>query len=103
MNTMLSNWWIFFGALAFVLVIVNIVRTMIGKSKNWEVLMFLSLSGGVFTLVAEYQMISRWALESDWSAIEDVAPFMGGALLWLALFGILLNAVLLYMNVKKKG
>jgi hypothetical protein len=40
-------------------------------------------------------------LASDWSAIEDVAPFMGGALLWLALFGILLNAVLLYMNVKK--
>ncbi len=103
MNTMLSNWWIFFGALAFVLVIVNIVRTMIGKSKNWEVLMFLSLSGGALALVAEYQMISRWALAGDWSAIQDVAPFMGSALLWLALFGILLNAVLLYMNVKKKG
>ena len=101
MNTMLSNWWIFFGALAFVLVIVNIVRTMIGKSKNWEVLMFLSLSGGVFTLVAEYQMISRWALAGDWSAIQDVAPSMGGILLWLALFGIVLNAVVLYLNVKK--
>ena len=96
-------YWMLLGALAFILAIVNIVRCWIGKAKGWEVLMFLSLSGGALALVAEYQMISRWALAGDWSAIQDVAPFMGSALLWLALFGILLNAVLLYMNVKKKG
>ena len=94
-------YWMLLGALAFILVIVNIVRCWIGKAKGWEVLMFLSLSSGALALVAEYQMISRWALASDWSAIQDVAPSMGGILLWLALFGIVLNAVVLYLNVKK--
>ena len=101
MNTILSNWWVFFGALAFVLAIVNIARSLMGKTKGWETLMLLSLSGGILTIIAEYQMISRWALASDWSAIQDVAPSMGGMLLWLALFGIVLNAVVLYLNVKK--
>jgi len=101
MNTILSNWWVFFGALAFVLAIVNIARSLMGKTKGWETLMLLSLSGGILTIIAEYQMISRWALAGDWSAIQDVAPSMGGMLLWLALFGIVLNAVVLYLNVKK--
>ena len=95
--------WMLLGGLAFLFAIINLVRAILGKTHGWEVLMFLSLSGGALALVAEYQMISRWALAGDWSVIQDVAPFMGSALLWLALFGILLNAVLLYMNVKKKG
>ena len=96
-------YWMLLGALAFILVIVNIVRCWIGKSKGWEVLMFLSLSGGAFALVAEYQMISRWALAGDWSAIQDVAPFMGSALLWLTVAGIILNMVTVLWNLQKKG
>lgn len=38
--------WLFFGAAAFVLVIVNLIRVCAGKAKGWQVLLLASLSCG---------------------------------------------------------
>ena len=95
--------WMLLGGLAFLFAIINLVRALLGKTHGWAVLMFLSLSSGALALVAEYQMISRWALAGDWSAIQDVTPFMGSALLWLTVAGIILNMVTVLWNLQKKG
>lgn len=36
--------WLFFGAAAFVLVIVNLIRVYTGKTKGWVVLLLARLS-----------------------------------------------------------
>lgn len=98
----LANWWHVFGIFSYLMALAAILNTL-AKKPHWELYMFFSLSSGVFTMIAEYQLVARWVQEKDWSALEDVVPFMSDALLWLVLFGVLLNAVALVINLKRKS
>lgn len=45
--------WLFFGAAAFILVIVNLTRVCTGKTKGWQGLLFASLSCGAASILSE--------------------------------------------------
>lgn len=93
--------WMLLGGFAFLFAGINLVRAITGKKQGWELLMLLSLSCGVFALVAEYQMIGHWAMANDWSAIGDVAPYMADALLWVAILGVVLNFAAALLHLRK--
>ena len=97
----LANWWHAFGIFSFLMALAAILNTL-GKKPYWELYMFLSLTSGLFTMVAEYQLVERWVKAGDWSALEDVVPFMSDTLMWLVLFGVLLNAIVLVINLRRK-
>ena len=98
----LANWWHVFGIFSYLMAMAAILNTL-GKKPYWELYMFLSLTSGLFTMVAQYQLVSRWVESEDWSALEDVVPFMSDALMWLVLFGVFLNAIALVINLRRKS
>lgn len=95
--------WMLLGALAFLLAVVNLVRAIMGKTYGWEVLMFSSLSSGIFTMVLLYRQAANWVRVNDWSAIQDVIPYMGDALVWVVLLGVSLNLIAALLNLRTKG
>lgn len=92
--------WLLSGAAAFVLVIVNLVRTARGKRKGWQALLFASLACGVLTMLCEYQMANLWVQNGDFSALEDAVPTMASLTSFAACLGIALNLLALWLNVK---
>ena len=97
----LANLWHVFGIFSYIMAMQALLNTL-GKKPYWELYMFLSLAGGLFTMVAQYQLVSRWVKAEDWSALEDVVPFMSDAFMWLVLFGVLLNGVALVINLVRQ-
>ena len=95
-------YWFPLGLLAFVFAGVNLARALTGRRAGWQLLLFLSLACGVFALLAQYQMIRVWVLHSDWSALMDVVPGMSRLLTLCAFAGVLLNAAVLLLNLKRK-
>ena len=98
----LANWWHVFGIFSYLMALAAILNTL-AKKPYWELYMFLSLSSGVFTMTAQYQLVGQWVQARDWYALEDVVPFMSDALLWLVLLGVLLNAIALVINLRRKS
>ena len=94
--------WMLLGGFAFLFAIINLVRAIMGKKYGWEVLMFSSFLCGVYALVALYRQIAQWAFIGDWSAIQDVAPHMGEALVWVAMFGVTINLAAALLNLREK-
>lgn len=94
--------WLPLALLSFILAIINLIRTMAGSRSGWEVLMFLSLSFGLGTLVAEYYLINHWVAQKDWAAMMDVVPSMSGAVLVATLVGIGLNGIVLIKQLASK-
>ncbi|HHT21090.1 MAG TPA: hypothetical protein GXZ74_06605 [Tissierellia bacterium] len=98
----LSFFWLPLGLLSFILAITNLVRTMAGSRHGWEVLVFLSLSSGLGTLVAEYFLVNRWVASEDWAALMDVVPSMSGVILVAAIIGVILNGIVLIVQLQKR-
>lgn len=94
--------WIFWGAAAFLLGIINLIRTFLGKSRGWQVLMFASLSCGVITVLKEYQMVAQWLRWGDSSAVQDVVPTLANTLQTAVWVGLLLNLSVLILNLRKE-
>lgn len=95
--------WLFFGTVAFVLVIVNLIRVCAGKTKGWAMLLLASLSCGAASILAEYRMVGRWALHGDMAAIQDVVPTMAGIYTAALLIGIVLNLLVLVAARRRKA
>lgn len=93
-----AYYWIPLGFLAFGFVIINIIRTFLGKRKGWQVLMFLSLSCGLLEVLAQYQMIHKWVNMEDWAALLDVVPSMSNVLMIASILGIALNGMVFVLN-----
>lgn len=95
--------WLFFGAAAFVLVIVNLIRVCAGKAKGWPVLLLASMSCGAASILLAYRMVGRWALHGDMAAIQDVVPTMAGIYTAALLIGIVLNLLVLTALRRRKA
>lgn len=94
--------WLFWGAAAFLLVIINLIRTFLGKRHGWQVLLFASLSCGALTVLEEYRMVARWLQWGDLAAVQDVVPTMAGTLQTAVWIGGLLNLAVLALNLRKE-
>ena len=68
----------------------------------WELYMFISLAAGLMAMLSQYRLVAQWVKIGDWSALDDVVPFMDDKLMWLVLFGVLLNAIVLVINLRRK-
>lgn len=95
--------WLLFGAAAFVLVIINLIRVCTGKTKGWAGLLLASLSCGAASILAEYRMVGNWALHGDMAAIQDVVPTMEKIYTIALLIGIVLNLLVLAALRRRKA
>lgn len=94
--------WFFLGGLAYLFLIVNLSRTLTGKTRGWEILSFCSLSFGLLTVLEEYRMVNHWLAWEEMSSISNIVPAVSNALTIAVWVGILLNFVVLLINLKKK-
>ena len=95
--------WLFFGAAAFVLVIVNLIRVCAGKTKGWAALLLASMSCGAGAILSAYHQVANWALHGDLAAIQDVVPTMAGIYTAALLIGIVLNLLVLAALRRRKA
>lgn len=95
--------WLFFGAAAFVFVIINLIRVCAGKTKGWPVLLLASMSCGAASILSAYRMVGRWAMHGDMAAIQDVVPTMAGIYTAALLIGIVLNLLVLVAARRRKA
>ena len=95
--------WLFFGAAAFVLVIVNLIRVCTGKTKGWPVLLLASMSCGAGAILSAYHQVANWALHGDLAAIQDVVPTMASRYTIALVIGIVLNLLVLAALRRRKA
>ena len=95
--------WLFFGAAAFVLVIVNLIRVCAGKTKGWPILLLARMSCGAASILLAYRMVGRWAVHGDLAAIQDVVPTMAGIYTAALVIGIVLNLLVLVAARRRKA
>lgn len=86
--------WVLLGLLTFIFAILNVVWTWKHKDAKW--FRYFSLSFTILTLCAEYNQVSQWVVNEDWSALLDVVPYMPDSLWALAIASILINGVSLF-------
>ncbi len=91
--------WLFFGSLAIIFAILNVIWTLKHKEAKW--FRYFSLSFTILTLCAEYNQVSQWVVNEDWSALLDVVPYMPDSLWALAIASILINGVSLFHRSDK--
>lgn len=95
--------WIFFGAAAFVLVIMNIARGCAGKTRGWQALMLASMSCALFAVIAELRMAARWASHGDLPALMDALPGMCRIMTIASVIGIILNILAMLINTSAEA
>lgn len=94
--------WFFLGGIAYLLLIINLIRTLIGKNKGWELLSLCSLSFGILAVLEEYRMVNQWLTWGEMDFIYATVPTVIHTLTVAVWVGILLNLVVLMINLKKK-
>jgi len=92
--------WLLTGILAFLFVIVNIIRGAAGKNDGWRKLLFCSLFCGVLALLSALQMIHRWARREVIDALLDVVPTLTSVCSWALCLGIALNFLALWLHLR---
>lgn len=90
--------WITTGCLAFIMVLINLIRSFQKKEKGWQTLMFASLSAGCIAVLAWFQIVDGWVQAEDVSAIYDVVPTLAKMLSIAVGTGIVLNLLVLLRN-----
>lgn len=98
----LANWWLAFGVMAYSIAFLNLLKALTKRTEMWELYMFISLAAGLMAMLSQYRLVAQWVKIGDWSALDDVVPFMDDKLMWLVLFGVLLNAIVLVINLRRK-
>lgn len=93
--------WLFAGAIAFILAIMNLVLVFTGKHKYCGILVCLSLSSGLLAMLGQYALIKQWVQSGDMSALLDVVPTMNNILVFSICIGIILNAIAVFVSYKK--
>jgi len=88
--------WLLFGLIAIIFAILNVIWTSKHKEAKW--FRYFSLSFTILTLCAEYNQVSQWVVNEDWSALLDVVPYMPDSLWALAIASILINGVSLFQR-----
>ena len=88
--------WLFFGIIAVITAILNIIQAIRHRETKW--FRFLSLSFTALTLCAFYTMANHWAAIGDSSALLDVMPTCSKVLWFLTAASILVNGLSLFAN-----
>ena len=57
--------WVLYGALAFLLALVNLALALLGKGRGQNGLLFGSLACGVLNMLEEYRMAVEWVQKED--------------------------------------
>ncbi|MBR3704214.1 MAG: hypothetical protein IKM11_01830 [Oscillospiraceae bacterium] len=96
-----NNFWLIFGAAAFLLTAVNLVRILMGKRRGWQVLVFAALSCGALALLDAYRMVAAWFASGDMAALYDVVPTLTNVLTIATVVGLVLNLLVLILNLWK--
>lgn len=95
--------WLFAGAIAFLIAIINLVLVFTGKHKYCSILVCISLASGLFTMLSQYSLINEWVLAGDMSALIDVVPTMNNVLIATVCIGIVFNAIAVFVSYKKSN
>ena len=90
--------WLAWGGIAYLLVIVNIIRGCRSKTKGWPALTVASMSCAIFAVIAELRMVGRWISHGDMIAVSDTVPGMIRIITIAAVIGILLNIFAALIN-----
>ena len=91
--------WMFFGTIAIVTALLNMIWTAKGKNAKW--FRFISLSFTALTLCAFYSANAKWMVNEDWSALSDVTPATAKSLWVCTIVSIAINSVSLFKDPKK--
>ncbi len=91
--------WIVLSALAFALVVINIMLITKNDYKFSATLVFLSLSCGIATVLWEYNYVSELVLNGKLDKLNSIVN-LNGILMGLSLALIILNGVVLFLNVR---
>jgi len=88
--------WLFFGIIAIITALMNVISTLRHREAKW--FRFISLSFTIFTLCSFYAQAAQWALAKDWSALMDVLPSTSNTLWFLTIASVLINSISLFMK-----
>lgn len=83
--------WLFFGSLAIIFAILNIL--WISKGKDSKLFMFISLSFTALTLCALLQQDGVWVAHEDWGALMDTTPIMTKIYWIFTVSSIIINSI----------
>lgn len=92
--------WLIFGITAIVLTFMNLYLYKVGK--DYQRTMALALSFTALTLCDFYSLASHWVIVEDWSALQDVVPYVDPALWVLTMISIGLNNIPNLLTLRKK-
>ena len=92
--------WLITGGAAFLLVVVNLIRSLLSKKEGWQIMMFASLSCGAVTVLEEYRMVNIWLQHGEMAVLEDAVPALTQTLTAALYIGIALNLIVLLMNTR---
>lgn len=95
--------WIFTGCVAFLLVIMNLIRAATGKNAGWRMFLFASLFCGVLAVLCSFQMICGWARAEAIDSLLDVVPTLAAASSGALCLGCVLNLLAIWMNLRIEG
>lgn len=96
-----TSFWLVFGAMAFLLTVVHLVRTLMGRRRGWQVLLYAALSCGALALLEAYRMVSAWFARGDMAALYDVVPTLTNVLTAALALGLAINLFILILNLWK--
>ncbi len=85
--------WIFFGGIAFVLGIINLISLLCRKEKKSIYLVFGSLSCGLISVFQEVEIINQWILHGEVTLVSENIACIKTILVWGIIALILLNFI----------
>lgn len=91
--------WLFFGIIAIIASILNVIWTIRHRETKW--FRFISLSFTALTLCAFYSMANHWAMIGDSSAMLDVMPTLAKLIWILTIASIIINGISLVAKSDK--
>ena len=86
--------WLFFGIMAIVTAILNVIWTLRHRKAN--LFRFCSLSFTAFALCSFYAQAAHWVLAEDWGALTDVLPTTSGVLWFFTVASVAVNSISLF-------
>lgn len=90
--------WLPFGFLAFLFIILNIIKLIRKKRKHWAIFCILSLTFGCLTLLSELHQSLNAVVNDDVSYILDVIPAVIPFITPPTILGLVSNLIISFIN-----
>ncbi|MBP5655538.1 MAG: hypothetical protein J6X33_08500 [Clostridiales bacterium] len=83
--------WLVFIFIAVILSVINLIMSLIGRTRlrNWLTIGALSFTA--FEAWAQYNMISQFLFYNDYVAINTTVPAMNDMIIWFIIILVLIN------------